>query len=299
MLLADYVERFYLAERPGLSPGYRLLLVATVRKLCTWVGEAVPLERIERPLLARWASACLEAGERPTTVNGQVRRIRGLLLAAYDDGLLDRPPRRNRRIGEHHSPPEAWVIDEVARLLDYLRGLPGEVGRVPAADWWTATVLAVYWSGCRIGALLRVPAGDYRRGEGLLVARQKNGQGQWYPLPASCCAAIDRILPESGPVFAWPFHRRTPWLRFRRYVEAAGLPAPRGHCQLFHRLRRTTASYCAAEDPVIAQRQLGHADLRTTVQSYIDPRIARQRSAADVLPDPIQPPGKPRFRIVG
>ena len=298
MVLADYVERFYLAERPGLSAGYRALLRATVRKLCAWAGEAVPLDRIDRPLLASWASACLETGIRPTTANAQLRRIRGLLLAAYDDGLLDRPPRRNRRIGEHHLPPEAWTVGDVARLLGYLWRLPGKVGPVPAAHWWTGLTLTVYWSGCRIGALMRVPAADYRPGCGLLVARQKNGRGQWYPLPATCCTAIERILPETGPLFAWPFHRRTLWLRFRRYVEAAGLPAPRGHCQLFHRLRRTTASYCAAEDPAIAQRQLGHADLRTTMQGYVDPRIARQRTAMDVMPDPT-PEAPLRFRIVG
>jgi integrase len=73
----------------------------------------------------------------------------------------------------------------------------------------------------------------------------------------------------------------------RRIVETAGLPCPRTGRQLFHRLRRTTLSLCAAVDPAIAQRQAGHADYATTLRHYIDPRVSRGRSAADVLPEPI------------
>jgi hypothetical protein len=36
-----------------------------------------------------------------------------------------------------------------------------------------------------------------------------------------------------------------------------------------------------------SQRQAGHADYATTLKHYIDPRIARGRSAADVLPEPV------------
>ena len=73
----------------------------------------------------------------------------------------------------------------------------------------------------------------------------------------------------------------------RSIVEAAGIPPPKGHNQLFHRLRRTTLSLCAAIDPAVAQGQAGHADYATTLKHYIDPRIAGGRSAADVLPEPI------------
>lgn len=65
------------------------------------------------------------------------------------------------------------------------------------------------------------------------------------------------------------------------------------------RMRRTTP-LCAAVDPAIAQRQAGHSDYRTTQRHYIDPRIARGRCAADILPDPANPSeSKPRFRVVG
>jgi len=45
---------------------------------------------------------------------------------------------------------------------------------------------------------------------------------------------------------------------------------------------------------------MDHADLKTTTEHYIDPRIARQVSAADVLPDPMPPDDeRPTFKVVG
>lgn len=297
MTLLQYC-RNYLAQRPDLSPGYCRRLNATAKMLCRWARRAVALREVDRMMLADWARDLLHTGQRPATVNTKVKHVRSLLLAAYDDGAIRRPPRRFRRLKENLPPPEAWTVGEISRLLGYLGRVPGKVGHWPAGDWWQALCLTVYWTGCRIGALMRVPVEDYSPGEGLIARRQKNGRQQWYPLPASCCAAIERVLPPDGPLFRWPRHSRTLWIHFRDYVEAAGLPCPRTHNQLFHRLRRTNASYCAAVDPAIAQRQLDHADPRTTRASYIDPRIARGLSAADVLPDPM-PGGTPTLRIFG
>ena len=295
MLLADYLNLHYLPERPGLSQDYRALLAATVRKLCAWTGQPLRLEEVTRPVLSSWAVDLLQS-QRPATINDKLRMVRSLLLAAYDDGLLDRPPRRVRKLPENLPPPQAWSVDQVGRLVHHLDGLSGFVGEVPASVWWVSLVLVCYWTGCRIGALLRATVEDYQPNVGLTVRRQKNGRTQWYGLPASCCEWIDRVLPESGRIWPWPYHRNTLWAMFRRHVESAGLPCPRTGRNLFHRLRRTNASYCAATDPAIAQRQLDHADYCTTRRSYVDPTIASQRTAADVLPDPV---AVPRLRVFG
>jgi integrase len=298
MLLADYCCR-YLAERPGLSRDYHLLLTATVRQLYAHAGRPLSLEESDRPLLAAWAESLLQT-HGPITINNKLRMVRSLLLAAYDDDLLDRPPRRIRRLPEDLPPPEAWTVDEVRRLLAHLDCEGGRVGQSPASDWWTSLVLVVYWTACRIGALLRVEVSDYQPGVGLTVKRQKNGHQQWYALPPACCERLERVLPDSGRIWHWPYHKRTLWSQFRRHIEAAGLPCPRTGRSLFHRLRRTNASYCAAEDPAIAQRQLDHADYAVTLRSYVDPRIASRRSAIDVLPDPTPAPSRrPPLRVVG
>jgi integrase len=291
MTLKDYAAR-YIAERPGVCEQYRRLMVATVDKLHAWVGRDLQLGEVSKSLLVAWVAYLHEERrDRPATINGKTAMIRRLLLAAYEDELLEKPPRKIRRIRERTAPPRAWRIEEVRRLVTVLSHLPGTVGEVRECDFWESLVLALYWSGCRVGAMLTATAENYAPGEGLVVLNQKNGRGQWYAFPPSCCVAIERVLPETGLIWPWPQHRRTLFNHFRHYVEAAGIPAPRTGRALFYSLRRTNASYCAAEDPSLAQKQLGHSSLAVTRRHYIDPSIARGRSAADVLPDPLGPPG--------
>jgi len=304
MLLSDYLLNCYLPVRPGMSSDYRKLLAATVRKLEEYVGHPLRVAGVTAEMLASWMQVGLSEGLSATTVNGRRRMIRSLLMAAYDDGFLERPPRRIRRIPESHKTPEAWTIEECRAIFFVTRSLPQPdisvpsfVGEIPASRWWTSLLLTIYWTGCRIGAIRTVRTRDYWPGEGLFVRRQKNGRGQWYPLPKSCCEEIDaHIDPDRELLWPWPWYRSTIWKHCRRIVEAAGVRCPRTPRNLFHRQRRTNLSYCAAIDPAIAQRQADHADYRTTLASYIDPTIARQVSAADVLPEPELP--QQVFRVV-
>lgn len=283
----------YLACRPGVSSSYAKLLVATVSKLEQHAGRELAPPDVTVEILADWMREMTAGGLSATTVNDRRRMIRSLLISAYDDGLLDRPPRKVRRLPEQHATPEAWTTAEISAIVATARSLPRPgvavepfVGEIPASRWWASLILSTYWTGCRIGALLTTKQVDYRHGQGLLVRRQKNGRGQWYYLPASCCAEIDAILDDHRDLL-WelPWHRQTLWRRMRSIVTAAGVRTPRGARNLFHRIRRTNLSYCAASDPAIAQRQADHSDYRTTLASYIDPAIARQVSAADVLPE--------------
>jgi integrase len=92
---------------------------------------------------------------------------------------------------------------------------------------------------------------------------------------------------------------RTVWDKFRQIVDTVGLPAPKSKRNLFHKLRRTTITYCAKIDPAIAQRTAGHRDYATTLRSYVDQTIVRIPSAADVLFDPLKTPRTVHLRIVG
>lgn len=175
--------------------------------------------------------------------------------------------------------------------------LPGDVGEMSRAAWWTTFLLAMFWSGCRVGALLKSPSANYRGGM-LLVRGQKTRKSQLYILPASCCAEIDATDPHARELlWPWPHCRRHLFAEMRRLCESAGLPCQRKHGDLFHKLRRTTLSLCAAVDPAIAQRQAGHASYTTTQNHYVDPRIARGPCAADVLADPLAQ--RPQLRIYG
>jgi len=75
------------------------------------------------------------------------------------------------------------------------------------------------------------------------------------------------------------------WREFKKILQAANLPC--GRRDLFHRLRRTSATHLAAVAGIEAAEQ--HLDHRTpglARSTYIDPRFMPQIKAADVLPRP-------------
>jgi integrase len=260
-----------------------------VRRFTAFMGRAVGLNELTEGEVCRYLQARRKVVN-PVSTNNERRTILTLWKSAYDNDMAERPPRLGliRRVPEEIDVPEAWTAAECNKLFSAAAQLPGKLAGIPARQWWLSLLLTVFYTGVRIGALCKTPVAGYTPGEGLLVRKQKNHRPQWYALPAQACQAIDVTLAaERELLWPWPFHRHLIFRRMRRLVEAAGIAAPRGHGQLFHRLRRTCLSLCASIDPAIAQRQGGHADYATTLKHYIDPRIARGRSAADVLPEAI------------
>ncbi|HLA84311.1 MAG TPA: hypothetical protein VJL29_05925 [Thermoguttaceae bacterium] len=287
--ITAFLEQVYLPSRISVSESYASRLRSTVRMLVAFLGKNIAVDELNEADLCRFLTAFFRS-RRGRTVNGARQTILTIWRNAYDNNLCERLPRLGlvRRVPEDVDPPEAWTSEQCNRLFSTAARWEGMVGDIPAGPWWLSLLLSIYWTGCRIGAMIQTPADCYRSGEGLLVRKQKNHRPQWYSLPASCCEAIDATRPnEREMLWPWSQHRRTIWIRFRQIVEAAGIPSPRTSRQLFHRLRRTTLSLCAAIDPAIAQRQAGHADYATTLKHYVDPRIARGRGAADVLPEPV------------
>ena len=297
MTLADFAGKVYLPGRIEVSADYAAFVLSVVRKFSTWLGRDADLTDLTEPTICRYLSDYRTHWSARST-NNQRQTLLMLWSAACDTDLLPSPPRprRIRQLKVAADPPRAWTVEEIGRLLATVETLDGTIADVRASDWWMALLLTVYWSACRIGALMKTPTDCYRRGVGVLVRAQKNKTPQWYPLPEPCCERIDRTWPTSRSVlFPWDRHPKKIFGAFRQIIEAARLDCPHTGMMLFHRIRRTTISYCAAADPAIAQRTAGHASYQTTLRSYVDPTIAGVRSAVDVLPDPL----KPQLRIHG
>jgi integrase len=285
--LSEFLEKFYITSRIRIGADHLDRLRSQVVRFNAFFGKQVVVEELNERDLCRYLAALRESKSGVT-----VNKARGLLLAiwrsAYDNGICERPPRLGliRRCPEEVDPPEAWTVEECNRLFEAAIDVNGKISNIPAGLWWRSLLFTIYWTACRIGALVQTPTSSYD-GAGLLVRRQKNRRPQFYPLPESCRAAIEETNPAARALlWPWPQHQRTLWVKMREIVSAAGIRQPPGGRQLFHRLRRTTLSLCAAIDPAIAQRQAGHADYATTMRHYVDPRIACGRSAADVLPEP-------------
>lgn len=286
--LTEFLEDVYLPSRIGVSRSYVLALRKNVRRFVAFVGRDIRISEFNESDVAKFL-ACLRQTSCGVTVNKARQCFLTLWGNAFDYGFIDRPPRRGlvRRVAEEVDPPEAWDAQQISALMTTASVQVGTICDIPAGKWWLSLLLAIYYSGCRIGAMMKAKTELYRPGEGLLVRNQKNHRPQFYCLPGQCCRAIDATDPESRELL-WPWHEhpRMLWVRFRRIVEDAGIPAPKTGRQLFHRLRRTTLSLCAAVDPAVAQRQAGHASYATTLKHYVDPRVCKGLTAADVLPKP-------------
>lgn len=288
MLVSAFVSTIYATTRISLSHRY----IASLREVASswglFLGRAAKIKDFDELAISAFLSSL--AKDRPaTSVNSYRRRLLSIWDGAYDNNMIGRRPdrRRVRTLPEELDPPVAWTKSQVADLMGECREIRGYVGNVLACDWWLSLFDSIYWTSNRISAMLAVQSSCYD-GSGILVRRQKNHRPQWFPLPESCREIIERTNPDTRKlIWAHPWHPRTVWTRARTIIEAAGLPAPKTGRQLFHRLRRTTITLCAAVDPAIAQRTAGHRDYATTLRHYVDPRLVGTRSAVDVLPDPL------------
>lgn len=285
MLLGDLLQ-IYLRSRIELTSKYVGSMAAVVRDFGAHLGRDALAADLTDAKVCNYLRAYRQRWSARST-NDRRSILLTLWRAAWEEGLTATLPRRMRRIPEEHDPPEAWTLEECERLFSEAWNQRGRIDGVPAGAWWLSLCLTVYWTSARITALRSTSTECYRPNEGLLVRRQKNHKSQWFALPLSCCEAIDATEPKARKLlWPWPHCPRYFWTRFRRIVEAAGLPSPKTGRHLWHRLRRTSISLCAAISPTIAQKQAGHSDYRTTLASYVDPRVCLGETAADILPVP-------------
>jgi integrase len=289
--LPDFLQRHYLPGQIHLSPGSVALFRTAVNRLTAWRGGPFPLAKLTDAAVIDHLRD-FAATHSPATVNNQRRRLLQLWTAAAADGHCGAPQRRIPKLREPEPVPEAWTVDEFGRLLAECRNLPPRPRMPWRADWWTSLWLVVYWTACRVGALLTSEITDYHQAQQALsirAPRQKNRRATILFLPPSAAEWVCRAIghePDRRLLWPWPYSRAYLWRQARRIVTQAGLPCPKRGNQLFHRARRTCISYCWAIDQSLAQRQAGHASPKLTERHYVSPLIARPRSAADVLPVP-------------
>ena len=180
--------------------------------------------------------------------------------------------------------PEAWLADELQRLLDATRLEPGTIHGFSSADVFRAMILTQYWTGERIGAVMGLQCADVRGCNVIFRAESRKGgrRDTFREIPVECADALlaVRRRPEDAAI-PWQAHPTDIYRRLKRILARAGLPARRQ--DMFHKFRKTAASYyeAAGED---AQKLMDHSSRKVT-ERYLDPRIVRRgRPASEVLP---------------
>lgn len=175
-------------------------------------------------------------------------------------------------------------MPETERLFAVASAAPGTIGRVATGDWWRALLLVCWDTGERIGAVWSVtwPDVDLTSGWVRVPAESRKGGrcDRLYRLAPDTVAALRPLRANgTGAVFATHFGRQALWIRLRRILRRAGLPSDRR--SMFHRIRRSVASYVAAAGGN-AQDVLGHSSPAVT-RCYLDPRIVEPAQAVDWL----------------
>ena len=288
--LMEYLDATYIPARLELTEGSAEQLRVAVRRFSAWLGREATLADLDAPLLVSWLRAQRETLS-PSTVNSRRGSILALWNDAADAGLVEPPPRRGvPKVREPLPVPEAFTLEEMARLVAACRCAPGRWSPgVPAGFCWEILVSLIWDTAVRIGSVLgaRVDDVDRRRGTWLVPARHVKGRRadrlfRLHPDTVGLIAESVDDWPARERLFPFPFGRRQLWPHFSKILDDAGLPSTRRH--KFHCLRRSSESHAAAVLGVAATAEIvGHSEA-VARKHYIAPSIVGTQSLVDVLP---------------
>ncbi len=296
----EYVAQVYLPARDVKPTTCEQYLVAA-RQLEAASGGRLLVKDLCDEAVQRLMTKYPNAG----TANSKRREVLTVWKYAWRKRHVDELPRDVPTRRQPQRLPEAWTVEQVNRLLVECRNVPGwfpDTG-IPKGLFWASLAITIYYTGSRPSALLSVRTSDVNLVKQYLTLRAeytKTARDVLYWLAPQAVESIREIF-DSARELVWPWGhcRRHFWRSFRKIVERAGLPSVKNKNDLFYRLRRTNLSYTAAKGGLeLARSQAGHHSARLTQRHYVDPRIARQRSAVDVLPPLLESQDKKPSRPV-
>lgn len=285
--LREFFENVYKPLRlMGRSPGTEKQYQSVLRHWERFTHD-LPLAEADDIAVASVMGALLKRGDSPASANRVLRHLKAIFRFANERKILSELP-SVQKVPEPKRAPRAWLIEEVEAILATAQQSPGMILAVPACRFWPSLVLAIYDSGGRVGAITETTPHDLCLRTGMLrlsAEHQKDKEEQLLKLHPQTIQAIQDMGPLNRPrIWHCQWTAETLTRKFRVIVEASGVEVGHGPNSLFHRLRRTNASYtkAAGGDP---QRQLGHSTPQVT-NRYLDPRICGASCAADLIPRP-------------
>jgi integrase/recombinase XerD len=227
-----------------------------------------PLADASADDLRRYFARLARAGMAPSTAARRRSALRQFFRFLYQEGMRgDDPtagidaPRRARRL------PKLVAEDEMGKLLDAARALPGEEGlRL------TAMLELLYGGGLRISELVSLPFPATADRQDFVLVRGKGGKERLVPLSAPAVAALAAwvaVRPKGGR-YLFPSRGKAGHLTRRRVgqqLKALAVRAGVDPKRLSpHVLRHAFATHLLAHgaDLRAVQRMLGHADIATT-----------------------------------
>lgn len=277
-LFCDYYEKWIKIYKEG---AIRKLTLDKYKMTLRWLRKLIPdlkikdLTRISyQELLNNYA---LEH-ERQTTMDFH-HQLKGSILDAVDEGLLDRDPTRKAIIkGKTPSVKKVKFINqfELHTLLDTLE-LKNEIS-------WEWMILLIAKTGLRFSEALALTPADFNFSrQSISVSKTWDYKGEGGFLPTKNQSSIRKVqidwqtviqfsqlikdLPEDKPIFVkGKVYNSTVNGVLERYCKKAEVPVIS-----IHGLRHTHASLLLFAGVSIASvaRRLGHSSMNTTQKTYL------------------------------
>lgn len=261
----------------------------TIELLYSFAGRELTCNELTDELVENFLSDCFERGVKAGTCNHYRADLLAFWRFAWKKRLTDDLPRDVPKLKVEQQLVDAWTTDELSRIIDAASQLDGNVCDIPAKVWWPAFVLTIYDTGLRFNALMLRKTSDLDFNTGWLsvdASDQKQRKGQALKLHEDTLRLVRTMQPADREfLFPWAFvcsHSIRD--QYRNILQAAGLPHTSR--DLFHKLRRTSATFLAAvTDENTASKHLGHSSV-SVPRRYLDPRQMQTVAAADLISRP-------------
>lgn len=281
MLLRNLLLDYY-APMTGISDRTIKLYCYTISAWADLLGRAPTIADLEELGVARFLSHRVRTLAAATAAKDRAQ-LRAIWEFAARRKLCTTWPTTPRIIVPERI-PEAWMTDELHRLIMSSEEERMPIAGFPGAAVWRALLLLGYESGERIAALIALQCKDVRGCNVIFRAENRKGRRRdiMREISVECADALIAVRrsPEETAI-PWNHHNTYLYRRMNIILKRAGLPTDRR--SKFHRIRKTTASYYEQAGGS-AQRLLDHNSPQTT-RVYLDPRIVRPKfTAPDVLP---------------
>jgi site-specific recombinase XerD len=270
-LLSAVLSR-YVTERT-LSDRYRNEMAGTLRDAENWRCSPLSVDDLNDELLNNWLLHLERRGLSRETIRNKRRIMITLWREAFYTELIDKLPRRVRKIPRQRRIPEAWSKAEMAALLKAAADWPGKIRFFPItrASFWTAFVLTQWDSALRVGDMRRLRREQIGADGQIVLVQEKSQWPVCVRLRPETVQAIDAMgnLQERPTIFG-VLSRRQFFINFATLVKRAGLKGGS------HKIRKSSATWLEAEKPGAAMAHLGHRTPGLAHAHYIDPRYVQQ-----------------------
>lgn len=261
MTLFDLFATYVAARETSLR--YRESLLRTVRK----AKDSGLLEI--RQLTPANVNAFLNSLTVGATTKSNIRReLLTLWRYAFEEGLTDAQPVRITRIRPKYSPPQAWSLPDLARLMacaeNDMRAVGGTTD-MRVCDLLPAWIGIAYDTGLRFGDVLSLHAGNIRNGC-VCVTASKTGKPLVRRLSEKTEEAVHVLLKKSDDtsLFSWAMTRRRAIKVWRAFLDRHGFDGSSKW------LRRSCATYVERKQPGAATRYLQHSHPALAPKHYLD-----------------------------